>query len=59
MSMKPDYLKDFAASRILANKIERYWHTKGYLHVKAWVEKELMPYMHYTVRTNIRFKEHR
>jgi hypothetical protein len=34
----PNYLTDKRASNQLAKRIEQFWHNKGYLSVKAWVE---------------------
>ena len=35
-----DYITDYIASSKLANRIQQYWHDKGYRGVRVWVEKE-------------------
>ena len=54
----PDYYKSYTDSKILANKVQAYWHNKGYTGVRAWVEDELSltdDSKSYTVRSNISF----
>lgn len=36
----PDYLTSYIDSKILASRIQGYWHNKGYTKVRVWVESE-------------------
>ena len=55
----PNFLQNRKASWDLAHRIENYWHSRGYLLVRAWVESVYdngdAPYQ---IRSNIRFAPH-
>lgn len=56
--MHPDYYKSYTESKILANKIQSYWHNKGYTQTRVWVEEELSltnDSKSYNIRSNIGF----
>ena len=52
-----DYILDKPASRVLARKIEAFWHNKGYYKVRAWVESQRLSDVLdiYVIRSNMRF----
>jgi len=56
--MKNNYLYSRRLSWELAERIENFWHRKGYRHVRVWVESvynnETEPYQ---VRSNIKFAD--
>lgn len=57
--LTPDYVSSFVDSKILAGRIQAYWHNKGYTQVKVWVETELTNIEErkesYSIRSNIKF----
>lgn len=56
--MGPDYYKSYTESKILANRIQSYWHNKGYPLVRVWLEDELSltnETKNYNIRSNISF----
>ena len=56
--MKNNYLYSRRLSWELAERIENFWHRKGYRHVRVWVESvynnETEPYQ---VGSNIKFAD--
>jgi hypothetical protein len=56
MTKKTDYLSNLYASRILARKIESYWHDRGHTWVNVRVEsQEFGGSQIYVVRSNLEF----
>lgn len=51
----PDYLADKFSASVLARKIEAYYHKRGRLRVRVWVEPIEEPTRHWAIRSNIRF----
>ena len=55
---QPDYYGSYTESKMLANRIEYYWRTRGYPKVRVWVEesKNLEDGRNvYAIRSNINF----
>lgn len=56
--MCPDYVRSYTDSKILASRIQSFWHNKGYSLVRVWVEEEIgltNDVKSYSVRSNIAF----
>lgn len=56
--MTPDYVRSYPDSKILANKLQSYWHNQGYPRTRVWVEEEVSlvsDVKSYSIRSNIQF----
>jgi hypothetical protein len=51
----PDYTGDYYYAKVLAKRIQSYWHRAGYPKVKTWVETDITYSGNkmYSVRSNI------
>jgi hypothetical protein len=53
----PDYYGSYTDSKMLSNRIERYWKNKGYYWVKVWIESEedVEGRKTHVIRSNLKF----
>lgn len=55
---KGNYLASHSDSLKLSKNIEHYWHSRGYMKVKAWVEKQILSEYTkpiYIIRSNLSY----